>query len=118
MKFIQICALIVLLSSLLQADSMKDSMLVGAAGGLMCKVYAEEIGADVKAFSDMNAQLLQVADKLGYLNNLQSYLSEVDKLKHILKNQLLQKHNSNLNIYNNWCIPFYNGMQKGLAEAY
>lgn len=118
MKFIKIFIVVIFLSAVAQAASMKDTILISNAGGAICKVYAEEVGGDVESFSNMNVQVMMIAEKMGYTSNLQSYLSDVSKAKRILQNQLLKMHGSKLNVYNNWCIKFYNGYQKGLAKAY
>lgn len=118
MKIIQIVIILISLNFIAQASSLKDTIIVSTAGGAICKIYAEEVGGDVEAFSNMNAGVMQIAEKMGYTNNMQSYISEVNKAKKVLQHLLLQKHGSKLNIYNDWCIKFYNGYQKGLAKAY
>lgn len=118
MKFIQILTIAMYLNSVAQAASMRDTILISTAGGAMCKIYAEEVGGDVKAFSEMNTVVLKLAEKMGYLDDFQTYQAEVRQVKNILQDQLLQKHGSKLNIYNDWCIKFYNGFQNGIAKAY
>lgn len=108
----------ILISPTAQSATMEQTVKLSAAGGALCKIYAEELGGDVQAFSEMNIMTMQIAEKMGYTTNLQSYLSEVNKIKTVLKNQLLEKHGSKINIYNDWCVRFYNGFQNGIAEAY
>lgn len=118
MKAIKIVIVVLFLNLSLQAASMKETLLLGSAGGMICKVYAEEVGGDVEAFSEMNIMSLQIAEKMGYTNDFQAYLADVSTLKSILQKQLLKTHGTKLNIYNNWCIRFYNGVQNGIKKAY
>jgi len=108
--------IIIFLNLSVQAASLKETIFLSSAGATICKVYAEEVGGDVQAFSNMNVQITMIAEKMGYVDNLQSYLSEVFKIKKFLQNQLFKKHGSKLNVYNNWCTLLYDGYQKGLAN--
>jgi hypothetical protein len=118
MKFIYILIVVIFLASTSHAATLKETVLITSAGGAICKIYAEEVGGDVEAFSDMNALIIKIAEKIGYLNDFQSYTADVSKAKSLLQNQLLQMHGSKLNVYNNWCIKFYNSTQNGLVKAY
>ncbi len=118
MKFIKFFLYITLfLNSSIQAASVKETILISTAGGAMCKMYAEKVGGDVEAFSNLNIQSMKVAESMGYTNNLESFISEVNEIKRLLQEQLLKIHGSELNVYNNWCIRFYNGYQKGVQKA-
>jgi len=110
--------LLIITSHTTQSATMEQTVKLSAAGGVLCKIYAEEVGGDVQAFSEMNTVTMQISEKMGYTANFQTYLSEVNKIKAVLNDQLLQKHGSKLNIYNDWCIRFYNGFQNGVAKAY
>lgn len=118
MRFVKILIIAMFISTMAQGASMKETILINNAGGGICKVCAEEVGGDVEAFSNMNAQIMKLAEKMGYTSNLQSYLSDVYKAQGILGKQLEKNYGSKLNIYNKWCIKFYNGYQNGLAKAY
>lgn len=118
MKLIKVCIVVISLSLTIQAASVKETILISAAAGAICKIYAEEVGGNVEAFSNLNIQVMKIAEKMGYTNNFQSYLSEVSDMKRVLQNQLLKTHSSKLKVYNNWCIGLYDGYQKGLAKAY
>lgn len=118
MKFIQtFIFVVVFLNSIIHAASMRETVLISAAGGAICKIYAEKVGGDVEAFSNLNATIIQIAEKMGYTNNLQTYISDVNEIKNILQDQLLKTHGSQLSVYNDWCIKFYNGYQKGVDQA-
>ncbi|MDT8338472.1 MAG: hypothetical protein RQ763_04660 [Sulfurimonas sp.] len=117
MKAIKILIVVSFLNLSLQAASMKETALISSAGGAICKVYAEEIGGDAEAFSEMNILVLQIAEKMGYTSDFQSYQADVATLRNILQKKLLQMHGSKLNVYNNWCIKLYNGFQDGLVKA-
>lgn len=118
MRFIKIIILAILLSSMLNAASIKETIVVATVGGAICKNYAEEVDGDVEAFSDMNVAVMKLADKMGYIKDLNAYLSGVNKIKGVFEKQLLKKHGSKLNVYNDWCIKFYNSYQDGLAKTY
>ena len=117
MKSLKVLIIVMCLSLSMDASSLKNTILVSAAGGAICKNYAEEVGGNVKAFSEMNVVVMKVAEKMDYTNNFQDYISKVDKIKTMLQNQLFNKYNSKLDIYNNWCIKFYKGYQKGINKA-
>lgn len=118
MKLVKIFTFILLLSTVSHATTLKDTVLVSNAGGVICKAYAEEVGGDAETFSNMNVQVMIIAEKMGYSSNLQSYQAEVYKVKKVLQDKLLKQHGSKLNVYNDWCIKLYNGYQRGLSQAY
>lgn len=101
-----------------RAASLEETVKISASGSALCKIYAEEVGGSVQAFIEMNVVVMQIAEKLEYTENLQSYLSEINQMKAILHEMLVQKHGSNINIYNDWCFRFYKGYQNGLAKFY
>ena len=106
------------LSTVAQSASMEDTVKLSIAGGGVCKVYAEEIGGDVDAFGELNLMALQVAEKLGYTNNFQEFAKETEVLTKLLKEMLMDKYDSKLDAYNDWCIRFYDGFINGLSRAY
>lgn len=108
----------ILVSQAAQSASLEQSVKISIAGGTMCKIYAEEVGGNVEAFLDMNLMAMQFAEKMGYTKNLQSFNSEVGMFKTALQEPLLQEHGSKVNVYNDWCIRFYKGFQKGIAKTY
>lgn len=118
MKVIRILIVVSILNLTIYAASMKETVLINSAGGAICKVYAEEVGGDVEAFSEMNIIILKLADKMGYTNDFLLYQENVANVKGILQKQLLKIHGSKLNVYNNWCIRFYHGFQNGIEKAY
>jgi hypothetical protein len=92
--------------------------MVSAAGSLMCKIYAEEVGADQQPFIDMSAHVIQVAEKLGYTDDFQSFTQDVHEIKATFEKLFAKQNKSKLDIYNDWCIRFYNGYLNGIAKAY
>lgn len=108
----------ILASHTTKSATIEQSIKISLASGLLCKIYAEEVGGDVQAFSEMNILALQFSEEMGYTTNLQSFTSEVDKIKILLKKELQQRYSSKLNVYNDWCIRTYEGFQKGVAKAY
>lgn len=118
MKFIKISIALMFVNTILQAQSMEDTLVFGNATGAICKVYAEEVGGNSQAFADMNVNTMTLAKKFGYLNDIDSYLLKVSTVKDFLQKELLKQHGSHLNVYNNWCIRAYNGYVKGAAKAY
>lgn len=100
------------------STTMEQTVKMSTAMGSICKTYAEEVGGDVNAFAEMNLMSMQIAEKSGYTNDLQSYLSEVNFLKNALQDQLLKEYGTKINVYNKWCPRVYNGFKKGLANAY
>ena len=115
-KFVLV--LLILTSCTAQSATMENTVKLATAGGALCKIYAEEVGGDVQAFIEMNTLTMQIAEKMGYTDNFQSYASEVNKIKTLLSDELLKQHDSKLSVYNDWCIRFYDGFQNGLAKAY
>lgn len=119
MKFIQMIFIFtIFLNTMLHATNLRETIFIFAAGGALCKIYAEEVGGDEEAFSNMNVVVFKIAEKMGYANNLQSYTTEVSEWKDALKIELLKKHDSKLNIYNNWCVKLHDSFVKGIAKAY
>lgn len=117
MNLVKIFIISILLNSMLQAASMKDTVLLGAAGSDICKVYAYDVGGNEELFIELNVLVMKIAEKMGYTDDLESYISDVSSFKVLLQQQLVKQYGSKLNVYNNWCIQFYNGFQNGLAKA-
>lgn len=92
------------------AEKLEPTIKVALAAGALCKIYAQEIGGDVNAFSEMNKNILLIADKMGHTKNLNSYLTEVRLIKEAFDSKLIEEHKTKLNVYNNWCIKFHDGI--------
>jgi len=88
---------------------------IASAGA--CKNYALEVGGDTEAFSNMFMVGLKVAEKLGYTNDTQSFLAKIDYIKKAIEKHLAKKYNSKVDAYNDWCIRFYKGFQKGYRRG-
>ncbi len=100
------------------SSSLEQTIKISAASGGLCIIYADEIGGDVQAFSDLNVLTMQIAEKMGYTNNLQSYLLDIHKVQKIMHANLMEKYGSKLNVYNEWCIRFYDGVKNGMGRLY
>jgi len=100
------------------AGNIESTIKVALAAGGLCKIYAEEIGGDVNAFSEMNINIMLVADKMGYTKNLNSYLTEVRLIKEAFDSKLIEEHKTKLNIYNNWCIKFHDSIVDEINKWY
>jgi hypothetical protein len=109
---------LIFLSHSVWAATLEQTIKISAASGGLCIIYAEEVGGDVQAFSELNVAVMQIAEKMGYTNNLQSYLSDVHKVKKFMHDGLMKKYGSKLNIYNDWCIRVLSGFQNGLARSH
>jgi hypothetical protein len=118
-KLFAVLSLVVFLAShSAKAANLEETIMISAAGSVMCKIYAEEVGAAEQPFIDMSTHVIQVAENLGYANNFQSFIRDVHEIKAVLKDQLTRTHKSKLDIYNDWCTRFYNGYLNGIARAY
>jgi hypothetical protein len=98
--------------------SMEETIKFSLTGGSVCKVYAEEAGGDVEAFTELNLYIMQVAEKLGYTDDFQAFVSEIRLSNTILKTMLMEKYDTKADAYNDWCIRLYDGFQSGIAKAY
>ncbi|MEH6628765.1 MAG: hypothetical protein V7739_20175 [Motiliproteus sp.] len=98
--------------------NLEQTIKTSAAGGSMCKVFAEQVGGDEQAFIEMNIIVMQLAEKMGYTKDLPSFVSEVNYIRDVLKHELIKRHGSMLNVYNDWCIRFYKGVKNGIASGY
>ena len=47
---------------------------------------------------------------MGHTKNLNSYLTEVRLIKEAFDSKLIEEHKTKLNVYNNWCIKFHDGI--------
>lgn len=116
-RFLFGLTIVALLNSALCGASLKETIIGSSVAGAICTTYAEEVGGDVEAFSEMNAFTLKIAEKLGYANDIHDYLANIHRLKKTIEKRLLKIHHTKVNVYNNYCIKVYNGFQKGLAKS-
>ena len=107
-----------LFSTVAQSASMEDTIKLSIAGGGVCKVYAEEVGGDVEAFSELNIFALKAAEEMGYTDDFQGFTQEMKVMSSMLKTMLMDKYGSKVDAYNDWCIRFYNGFLNGIGRAY
>lgn len=98
------------------ALSLEQTIKMSAAVGSLCQAYAVAVDGDVEAFSEMNVLVLQISEKMGYTNNMRSYILEVNEIRNVLSNKLREEYGSELSIYNNYCVKFYNNFQSSLAK--
>lgn len=117
MEVIRILVIVSFLNLSIYASSLHDLVITSFAGSQICKAYAVKVGGDAKIFSEMNMNILKIADKMEYTKDMQSFESDVVVVKNILQKQLSLKYGSKLNIYNDFCVKFYNGYVNGIAKA-
>ncbi len=108
--------ILISLNFILQASSLKGTIIFGTVSSAVCKTYAEEVGGNVEIFSNMNVEVLKLAEKMGYTDNFQSYVFEINELRKKLQPLLLEKYGSKINIYNSWCMKIYKGYQRGKVQ--
>lgn len=98
--------------------SVKDTVKFALAGGALCKKYAEEVGGDVEAFSELNVLVVLTATELGYMEDFPALVRELRPIGSMLDVMLKKEHGSALKAYNDWCMRFYNSYQNGIKKAY
>ena len=116
--FVVLSLAVFLASHSAKAADLEQTIMISAAGSLMCKIYAEQVGADEQPFIDMSTHVIQVAEKLGYTNDFQSFTRDVQDLKATFEELFSKQNKSKLDIYNDWCTRFYKGYLNGIARAY
>lgn len=57
--------------------NIEQTIKASAASGLICKSFAAQIGSEEQVFIEMNIIVMQVAEKMGYTQDLPSFISEV-----------------------------------------
>lgn len=117
MNNIKILTIALMLNITSYGATLKETIVVGIAGGSICKTYAEQVNGDVDAFTNVNVMAIKVAEKMGYTDNLVTFNNEVKQTKNLLEKELKNKYRSKKDAYNDWCVRFYNGFQKGFNSA-
>lgn len=96
------------------AANTEDTVKISAAGGALCKSYADALGYDSGKFIELNILTTKTADKMGYTKDFYQYQAEINDIKSALNKEMKNKYGSIDKAYKDWCFRFYDSIQQSI----